>query len=151
MKKFKATKKGEQSKKEAASRKGRNSRAKGASFERKLADFFTTLTGFEFVRTPQSGGFAKNKASAEGFRGDVVPADRNVNFALHVEAKCAKTWSFPKWIAQAEADVPKGKIPVVIAHKFGTSKMYILIDLDDLPKIVSADRLAARKAGDGQC
>jgi len=145
MKRFKATKKGEEHKKESLSRKGRNSRNKGASFEREVAAMFEQVTGHGFVRTPQSGGFHKNKTSAEHFRGDIVPADRDVDFIFHVETKNAKTWSFPKWMAQAEEDAPEGKTPLVVAHKFGTSDTYALININDLLKLIPPETIASLK------
>ena len=123
------------------SKRGRNSRNKGASFERDLAKLLEKYLGIEFVRTPQSGGFAKNKLTSEGFRGDIVPASSATDFLLHVEAKNTRTWSFPIWLRQAESDCPMGKIPVIIAHKFNTSKKYILIDLEQFLSLVPAERL----------
>ena len=142
MKKFIVT---EKAKKDVRSRKGRNSRNKGASFERQIADILKATLGLEFVRTPQSGGFAKRKDQSEGFRGDIVPVDRDVEFVLHIEAKNAKTWSFPAWLKQAESDVPDGKIPVIVAHKFGTSKKYILLEFEHFLNLVPAERLFSKK------
>ena len=141
MKSIETTEKDEKTKKETASRRGRSSRNKGASFERKLAKLFREAFGVEFVRTPQSGGFARHMDGTEGFRGDIVPADRDVVFLLHVEAKNAKTWSFPQWMAQAEADAPEGKVPVVVAHKHGTSESYVLINLTDFLDLIPLDKV----------
>ena len=135
------TEKGVMSKKDSASRRGRSSKNKGASFERKLAKIFKEAFGIDFVRTPLSGGFARNMDGAEGFRGDIVPADRDAVFLLHVEAKNAKVWSFPRWMAQAEADAPEGKIPIVVAHKHGTSKSYVLINLIDFLDLIPLDKI----------
>lgn len=115
---------------------GKRSRNKGASFERTIAKYLQEKYGIEFVRTPQSGGFAKNAKKAEGFRGDIVPADDSVNIKLHVECKNTKTWSLPKWFEQAESDAPKGKVPVVIFHKHNTSKNYIALSLEDFCELV---------------
>ena len=141
MKKLKITEKGEKSSKESASRRGRNSKNKGASFERKLAKIFKEAFGVDFVRTPLSGGFARNMDSAEGFRGDIVPADRDVVFLLHVEAKNAKIWSFPQWMTQAETDAPEGKVPIVVAHKHNTTKSYVLINLMDFLDLIPLDKI----------
>ena len=135
---FKVTDTGKKAK---ASRKGRNSKNKGASYERKLAKLFQKVFGIEFVRTPLSGGFLKNNTSAIGFKGDIVPANRNVDFLFHIEAKNSKTWSFPKWITQAEQDAPKGKIPLVIAHKFNISRSYVLIDLEHFLDLIPANKV----------
>jgi len=131
--------------KENHSRKGRTSRNKGSSFERTIAKVFEKVLGIELVRTPQSGGFAKNKTSAEKFRGDIVPADSTKDLVLHIECKNAKTWSLPKWIAQAESDCPNGKIPVVIFHKHNTSKDYIALNLQDFLSLVGQAAIVAKK------
>ena len=126
---------------------GRRSRNKGASFERVVAKIIQEVTGFEFLRTPLSGGFAKNTTKcSEGFRGDIVPADKDVNLSLHIECKNAKTWSLPKWFEQAEKDCPSGKIPVVIFHKHGTSKNYIALDLEDFLKLVPSEKIAVKES-----
>ena len=66
--------------KQAQVRRGRNAKRKGADFERKIAKMFQERYGIELVRTPQSGGFAKNKtAKGEEFRGDIVPVDKDTN------------------------------------------------------------------------
>ena len=123
--------------KKKRSRRGRTSRAKGASYERSIAKRFQERYGIELVRTPQSGGFAKNKVSAEGFRGDIVPADKNVSLKIHVECKDCKTWSVHKWLEQAEGDCPEGKVPMVVAHKFGTSKSYVILPVEGFFDLVS--------------
>lgn len=123
-------------KREERSRRGRSSRAKGASFERTVAKKFQEKYGVELVRTPMSGGFAKNKKSAEGFKGDIVPADNKVKLRLHIECKSQKTWNIHKWIDQAKSDCPKGKIPAVIARRFGTQQIYAILPLDGLFSLV---------------
>lgn len=115
---------------------GKRSRNKGSKFERDIAKKFESNYGVEMVRTPQSGGFAKNKTSAIGFRGDIVPANTDVDGTLHIECKNTKTWSLPAWLKQAEEDCPDGKIASVIFHKHGTSMDYITLSLDDFFKIV---------------
>lgn len=136
-----ALEKSEHEKKKAASRQGRRSRAKGAAFERRIAKKLKAALGADFVRTPQSGGFAKGMEGAEGFRGDVLPAGGASGFLLHVEAKNAKAWAMAKWMAQAEADAPEGKVPVVVAHRHGTSRDFLLIDFDDFLRIVPLEVL----------
>jgi hypothetical protein len=135
----------EEETKEQRSRRGRNSRNKGASFERTIAGKFKKAYGEELVRTPQSGGFVKNDAKAGDFRGDVVPADDGVSLKLHVECKNAQTWSLPKWFKQAESDCPKGKIPTVVFHQYGTSKDYIALSLEDFFSIVPKDMVISKK------
>lgn len=142
--KLKATAKGiERSEQHAKNvKRGRNSRNKGASYERTIAKLFEHFFGEAFVRTPQSGGFAKNRNIEAGdFRGDIVPLDESVDCALHIECKNTKTWSLPKWFTQAESDCPKGKKPCVIFHKFNTSKSYIALDLNDFLELVDKERV----------
>lgn len=130
--------------KEKRSRIGRRSRNKGSSFERVIAKLFQDKYGIEFVRTPQSGGFAKNKQS-EGFKGDIVPVSKDTEFGLHVECKNTKSWSLPKWFEQAESDAPKGRVPVVIFHKHGTSKNYIALSLEDFFSLVGKDKIFGKE------
>ena len=117
---------------------GRRSRNKGSNFERDIAKKFKAHYGFELVRTPQSGGFAKKSAKADDFRGDIVPADEDLVLNLHIEAKCHKTWDVPNWIRQAESDCPDGKIPVVVFHKNGTSKNYIVFPVGYLFQLLGS-------------
>lgn len=126
---------------------GRRSRNKGSNFERDVAKKFKAYYGFELVRTPQSGGFAKKSAKADDFRGDIVPADEDLVLNLHIECKNSKSWSLPSWFAQAESDCPKGKKPCVIFHKHGTSKDYIALSLEDFFKLVPAENIAYLKSG----
>lgn len=139
--------KGEISQSEKRSILGRTSRNKGASFERTIAKIIQAATGFEFLRTPLSGGFAKNTTKgSEGFRGDIVPADKDVKLFLHIECKNTKTWSLPKWFEQAESDCPNGKIPVVVFHKHGTSRNYIALDLESFFRIVPSEKIAVKES-----
>ena len=93
MLKLKVTEKGEQKrvKHEKSIKRGKNNRNKGASYERSIAKLFERVFGEAFVRTPQSGGFAKNKtAKGDDFRGDIVPVDKEVECKLHIECKNTK-------------------------------------------------------------
>ena len=121
---------------EDLSRRGRTSKSKGANFERSIAKKFKNAYGENFIRTPQSGGFAKQYSKADQYRGDIVPADNNVTCKLHIECKTQKSWSLPAWLRQAEIDAPEGACPCVIAHLRNTTKDYIMLDLDDFVKIV---------------
>lgn len=127
-------------------KRGRNSRIKGASYERTIAKLLEKVWGEAFVRTPQSGGFAKNKtAKADDFRGDIIPVDADIDCSLHIECKNTKTWSLPKWFEQSEGDCPEGKRPCVIFHKHGTNKNYIALGLNDFLDLVSKDKVIVRK------
>ncbi len=122
-------------------KKGKRSKTKGSNFERDVAKKFKSVYNEDLTRTPQSGGFSKKSEKADDFRGDIVCLNPNVDMQIHVECKNAKTWSLPKWFEQAESDVPKGKIPVVVFHKHGTSKDYIALSLEDFFSLVPKDKL----------
>lgn len=124
--------------KEESSRRGRRSRNKGSNYERDVAKKFKSAYDVDMVRTPQSGGFAKKSVKADEFRGDIVPADKDVTLLLHVECKNAKTWSLPAWLKQAAEDCPKGKVPVVIFHQHNTSKDFVTLSLSDFFSLVPA-------------
>lgn len=126
-------------------RRGRRSRAKGSSFERTVAKKFKEYYNADLMRTPQSGGFAKNSAKADDFRGDIVPVDKNIDLTIHVECKNAKTWSLPAWLKQAESDCPEGRYPVVIFHKHGTSEDYITLSLEHFFELVPRDNIIKEK------
>ena len=145
---LKVTAKGKESaiiEQEKRKKLGKRSKAKGANYERDVAKKFRKAYDADLVRTPQSGGFAKKYAKADDFRGDIVPADEDIDLSLHIECKNAKTWSLPAWFKQAESDCPKGKAPVVIFHQHGTSKDYIAMSLEDFFKLVPKDRVILRK------
>ena len=126
-------------------RLGKRSKSKGNTYERDIARKFKEVYDEDLVRTPQSGGFAKKSAKADEFRGDIVPADEDVILQLHIECKNQKSWSLPAWFKQAEDDCPKGKAPVVIFHKHGTSKDYIALSLEDFFSLVPKEKVIIRK------
>ena len=133
--------------KESNRRRGKRSRNKGASFERTTAKKFKARFGVDLVRTPQSGGFAKNAVKADDFRGDIVSADNTIDLTLHVECKNAKSWSLPAWLKQSESDCPAGKKPCVIMHKDGTSTDYIVMKLEDFFDLCDASKVIVHKEG----
>ena len=122
--------------KEVLSKRGKKSRRKGASYERDIAHIFQNFTGYDFVRTPQSGGFCKKSDKAEDFRGDILPADKDVRLKLHIECKSHKTWALPSWWSQSFGDCPVGRIPVVVFHKYGTSANYIALDYQNFKELL---------------
>lgn len=136
----------EETKKEQNSKRGRRSRNKGASFERTVAKKFKEFFGIDLVRTPQSGGFAKNAEKADEFRGDVVSANKDIDINLHIECKNAKTWSLPAWLKQSEGDCPKNKKPCVIMHKDGTSNDYIVMKLEDFFDLCDTEKVFTMKS-----
>ncbi len=135
----------EEEKKLQLKKMGKRNKAKGSNFERTVAKKFKLAYNVELVRTPQSGGFAKNISGADDFRGDIVSADDKIELVLHIECKNAKNWSLPAWINQAESDAPEGKIPCVVFHKQGTSKEYIVLGLDDFFKIAPKESIIKEK------
>ena len=136
------------SEKEERSKRGKNAKAKGASFERTLAKKFQNRYGVELKRTPQSGGFAKKSEKADEFRGDIVVVDKTKELLLHIEAKNQKTWSLHQWIKQAESDCPDGKIPLVIFHEYNTSNDYVTLKLEDFFKLVEYEKVIKEKQED---
>ena len=100
-----------------ASKRGKSSRNKGATYERTIAKKFNKKYNVELTRTPQSGGFAKKSKKADDFRGNIVTVDKDLDMLLHIECKHHKTWAMKDWLKQANSDCPKGKIPVVIMHQ----------------------------------
>ena len=131
--------------KKARSRRGKNAKAKGASFERTVAKMFQKKFGVELKRTPQSGGFAKKSDKADDFRGDITLVDNTLDFLLHVECKNQKTWSLHQWLKQAENDCPKNKIPVVVFHEHNTSNEYISMRLEDFLNLIDFEQIFKEK------
>lgn len=129
------------------SKLGKRSKAKGSNYERTIAKKFKAVYEEDLVRTPQSGGFAKKSAKANDFRGDIVPADEDIELVIHIECKNHKTWSLPAWLNQAESDCPKGKVPVVIFHKHQSGKDYVTLSLSDFFKLVPKSNIILRKKG----
>lgn len=139
--------------KEILSKRGKKSRRKGASYERDIAHIFQEFTGYDFVRTPQSGGFCKKSDKAEDFRGDILPADKDVRLKLHIECKNHEKWNLKGWLNQAQEDCPESKIPVVIMKKANTNKVgqagnqqnLVVIDLDDFLQLVDVNKIMEKR------
>ena len=120
---------------------GKRSKRKGSNYERDVAKKFKEAYNVDLVRTPQSGGFHKKSGKADDYRGDIVPANSDVELALHIECKNTKTWSLPSWLKQSESDCPKDKIPVVVFHKHNTTKDYITLSLSDFIRLVDKNKI----------
>lgn len=144
---LKATEKGKEKNSEHEKRVklGKRSKAKGGNYERTIAKKFKEAYDADLVRTPQSGGFAKKSAKADDFRGDIVPADEDIDLAIHIECKNHKSWSLPAWFKQAESDCPKSKSPVVVFHQHGTSRDFIALSLEDFFKLVPKENVILMK------
>ena len=138
---------------ELLSKRGKKSRRKGASYEREIAHIFQRFTGYEFVRTPQSGGFCKKSEKAEDFRGDILPVDKSVRLRLHVECKNHEKWSLKDWLKQSQEDCPPDRVPVVIMKKANTNKVgakgnqqnLIVLDLEDFLKLVDLNSIVEER------
>ena len=127
--------------KEQNRKRGKRSRTKGANFERTIAKKFKEFFGIDFVRTPQSGGFAKKSVKADNFRGDIVSADADWELNLHIECKNAQSWSLPAWLRQAESDCPPDKKPMVVMHKPNSSQDYVALKLEDFLSCVDKKKV----------
>lgn len=119
------------------SKRGKRAKRKGGQYEREIANKFQQTYGVELKRTPQSGGFAKKSEKADDYRGDITIVDTKQMLLLHIECKAHKTLSLKQWLHQAESDCPKGRIPVVVFHRHGTSKDYIALKLNDWYSLIS--------------
>lgn len=124
---------------------GKRSKRKGSCYERDTAKRFKKAYGVDLVRTPQSGGFVKNVEKSDDFRGDIVPANDNIKLKLHIECKNTKSWSLPAWLKQAENDCPKGKIPTVVFHQYGTGNDYVCLSLADFFTLVEKEKIFEEK------
>lgn len=140
--------------KETMSKRGKKSRRKGANYERDIARKFQKFTGYDFVRTPQSGGFAKKSEKADDFRGDILPTDKTIGLKLHIECKNQEKWSLKSWLKQAQYDCPNDRIPIVIMKKAndiqvvgqkGNQQDLVVIDLDDFLQLVDIDKIIEKR------
>lgn len=136
------------------SKRGKGAKVKGASYERTIAKVFKKFLGIDLVRTPLSGGFAKNSEKADEFRGDITCTDKDKIFKLHIECKNQKTWKLKDWLGQAISDCPKGRIPCVIFHQLQENKDgkrvsesddFITMRLEDFLSIVEKKKIIKQK------
>jgi hypothetical protein len=123
--------------------RGKGARAKGASYERKIAKILEERTGVELERTPLSGGFAKANSST-ALKGDINTIDPLIDLHLHIECKNQKKWALKKWYEQARSDCPKGKKPIVVFHE-DRGKDYVMIELWDFLQLVPTDEIVEIK------
>lgn len=124
----------------------KRSKRKGSSFEREVASLFESKLGVKFARTPQSGGFAKNKiARSKDFTSDIISLDDKFDTRFHVECKNTKQLSVVPWLEQMERDVPKNRIPVLIFHRFNTNKNYVVLDIEQFFELVPKENIFVEK------
>lgn len=97
------------------SKRGRSSKRKGSTYERRVAKMYKDALEIELVRTPMSGGFQKN-IKATNIKGDLSCLDESIRFLLHTECKDQKAIKIRDWFAQACEDCPEGHIPTVVSH-----------------------------------
>lgn len=128
-----------------AVRRGKNAKRKGGQYERTIAQRFKERFGLDLKRTPQSGGFAKKSTKADDFRGDITLVDADKEFLLHCECKNCKTWSLPAWLSQAQGDCPRGRVPLVIFHKYNTGEDYVCLSLEDFFRLVDESKITAER------
>lgn len=135
------------------SNRGKSSRRKGANYENVIAKKFKEVFNLTLVRTPMSGGFQKSSDS-EDFRGDINCIDKDKDFKLHLECKKHQKWSVGKWWKQAEEDCPKGRVPMLVMHRFQkieenkrveTAEDFVMLKLDDFMHIVDAEKIVEIK------
>lgn len=119
------------------------SKAKGNSFERRVADFLTNLYGEKFIRAPGSGAYVGGKNAArkqllhEGqirnFKGDIVPGQSFPKF--NAECKSYKDFAFHQlfnsnrvledWINQLMAVSDSGDFNI-LCMKFNRKGEYVV-------------------------
>lgn len=82
-----------------------NSRRKGSKNERKIADWFKVWTGFEFARTPSSGGLRWK--GMESVIGDIVCTDKehSLIFPFSIECKVRVDISFEHLLLDVNSDI----------------------------------------------
>lgn len=131
--------------KEKRSKQGKRAKRKGGEYERTVAKMFQNRYGVELKRTPQSGGFASKSEKADDYRGDITIVDTKQMLKVHIECKNQKTWQLKQWIAQAENDCPKNRVPLVIFHQHNTSKDYVCLSLEDFLSLVEKDKIVGKR------
>lgn len=134
------------------SKRGKSSRAKGATYENTIAKKIGEKWNIRLVRTPMSGGFQKSSDN-EDIRGDLSCLDKDTKFILSPELKKHKTWKLREWFKQSKEDCPNGKIPIVIYHDFqqikdgkrvNEAEDYVMIRLGDFLNITDQSKVVIR-------
>lgn len=122
-------------------KKRKNSRSKGAGFERETAKLLTDWWGVDFHRVPASGGLHwkdDNRVS-----GDIV-APPDSDFPFSVECKKVEGWNFEQiikgtglvtdWWSQCTRDADEfNKAPLLIFSK-NRSPVFFMVRVEDFKK-----------------
>ena len=93
-----------------------NSRAKGAEFERKVANLL------------KGRGFIARRGVQ--FNGKWTADVETENFPYHIECKNVQSLNLFDALAQSEKDCPKGKIPIVV-HTKVRKKILVSLEFHD--------------------
>jgi Holliday junction resolvase len=114
-----------------------NSRSKGSKNERKIAHILKEWSGYEFTRTPSSGGLRWQKTNNTA--GDIVCTDEFHRFPFCIEGKSYKEINFEHLIylpknnilefwAQATADAERAKkLPLLFMRYNGLPKDFYFV------------------------
>lgn len=136
------------------SKRGKRSRNKGNTYERKVAKVFKDKMAVTLARTPQSGGFNKQKSNARFLKGDLSCVDDGVEFRLHIECKDQKTLKMRDWFNQSQEECPAGRVPVLITHWGQVIKQgkrqeeaidMITLTLDDFLSLIDRSKVVTSK------
>lgn len=112
---------------------GRKSKTKGKVGEREAAAELSRLFGVECRRGVQYQG-GPDSPDVTGWPG------------MHVEVKRCEALSVYAAMAQAESDAGPGEVPVVL-HRRNGKRWLVIMNLDDLPQLVTNGYLALAKKG----
>ena len=105
-----------------------NANQKGKRFERDVAKQLNNKFNTNVRRTPMSGGMS--------IKGDIIDINPDsVLYDYHWECKNQEKLNIWKALAQARADKPMGKTPVVVFTK-NFEKDYIALQYDDFVNIL---------------
>lgn len=128
-------------KKRTKSQSGSMAKNKGNNNERSVAKLFGNWwSGFEFLRTPSSGGHSRlTKTNQFNTDGDIICSDPE--FYLSIECKKVEGWSFEQlfndkciiftWYDQCVNDASKtGKVPMLVFTKNNTPQ-YVAFDANN--------------------
>jgi len=105
-----------------------NSNKKGKRFERDVAKQLNKVFNTNVSRTPQSGGMS--------IKGDIIDINPDsILFDYHWECKNQEKLNIWKALAQARADRPMGKTPVVVFTK-NFEKDYACLEFEDFMNLL---------------